>query len=89
MGSEKTIEGFKCYEIDGQPVAKEIYEVVMRLNNKVEKLKKALEFYAKPSVWGTDTPYMETSIDPCDQEYLNAYGTRGGKLARQILKEIE
>jgi len=56
---------------------------------KIEKLKKVLSFYAKPSVWGTDTPCMETSIDPCDQEYLDAYGTRGGKLARQILKEIE
>jgi hypothetical protein len=53
----------------------------------LEEAREVIEFYAKKEVWGVDTPHMMTSIDPCDQEQLDAWGTRGGKRARAYLEK--
>jgi hypothetical protein len=60
--------------------------------HKVDELRDVLEFYAKPSVWGTDTHGVKTAIDPVDQEVVendhSTWGVRGGKKAREILKKL-
>lgn len=49
----------------------------------VAELRAALEFYAKPEVWGNGC----AAIDPCDT-YTCALGVlRGGKRARAALKK--
>lgn len=57
--------------------------------HRIDKLKEALEFYAKPSSWGIDSPGRNTSIDPFDHELVQDFkGDRGGKKAREALKEL-
>ena len=59
------------------------------LEDQLKEAREVIEFYAKKEVWGVDTPHMTTSIDPCDQEQLDAWGTRGGKRARTFLAKME
>lgn len=65
----------------------------MTNKEKIKILREALEFYAKPSAWGIDKPGAMTSIDPYDQEDYShqevGVTVRGGKRARQALKEVE
>ena len=66
---------------------------VEKLEAENAKLRQGLELYAKVGVWGIDKVGAMTAIDPSDHEdiFHQEIGitTRGGKLARQILKEVE
>ena len=69
---------------------KEVEKENQALKEKLRIAKEALEFYASIGVWGIDIPGRTTAIDPSDQEYCNGVGQiRGGKRARQVLKDIE
>jgi hypothetical protein len=60
---------------------------------KIEKLKKALEFYADIKNWHTWKHPLMVLIDGEDAESIEKsdceYFDCGGRIARQILKEIE
>lgn len=56
---------------------------ILILEERCKKLREALEFYAEIGHWGVHTSTGNTSIDPCDYEDM-----RGGKRAREVLKEI-
>lgn len=60
--------------------------------DKINEMLDVLEFYAKPSTWGIDAPSVQSSVDPSDQELVEndhrAYGVRGGRRAREIIKRL-
>ena len=61
------------------------------LKGENEKLKEALEFYADKNNWVKDrheTPTYMSVISPRDLEETKRKKIIGGKLARQVLKEV-
>lgn len=70
------------------------HEQIQELQKKLEIAKEALEFYAEPGVWGIAGPGERVSVDPCDWQKIEVgemrqLDMRGGKRARQALKQIE
>jgi len=68
-------------------------EANIKLKAENAKLRQGLELYAKIGAWGIDQVGAMTAIDPSDHEdiFHQEIGitTRGGKLARQILREVD
>jgi hypothetical protein len=87
---EERIQKHFTEELTGMFMNDALILVADKLDEMAARLKEAREvigFYAKKEVWGVDAPHIMTSIDPCDQEQLDAWGTRGGKRARAYLEK--
>lgn len=73
-----------------QQCADAYYAVNMEAEKaKVEKLKEALKFYAKPESWKNINQYSKSKITKDDEERVGLQYFIGGRIARQTLKEIE
>jgi hypothetical protein len=76
-----------------QKEREEMSKEIEKLKSDNAKLIEALEFYAKPSNYGINKPSECTSIDPSDHDELFSQEIgitlRGGKRARQVLKEVK
>ena len=80
------------YSIEGEI----IHELIWVYDKRIEKLEKALEFYASTSNWDQCRDWECASFDMDDKciieddlEILGEFDvTTGGKKARQVLKEL-
>lgn len=103
MGSEKTIEEkFEDYIKDNS--MKRMYMIdYLRAGydiaksedkEKIEKLKKALSFYAKPSVWGKSMPHCLDSLDAENvikvyDELMLTYKSHTSEIAKKYWSRYE
>lgn len=109
--SVKTIEAFKKYYKRNTILHKEFDDVddlytgfrdgyllaKKEDEEKIEKLKKALEFYANDENWHVITIEDDSEDTTClctisikdNEERFSYEGMAGGRLARKVLKEIE